>query len=112
MRGSSFRRNIKDWSSCTSLRPSLALQLALPFSDSVGSPRGSQMPKGPRGEKSFSDAASADTDVAKFVAGDASDDVAAGPFEQKGRRILAHLRAHCGRLTMTTDEIMALTRGD
>jgi AbrB family looped-hinge helix DNA binding protein len=30
----------------------------------------------------------------------------------RGARVLAHLRAHRGRLTMSTDEIMALTRGD
>jgi AbrB family looped-hinge helix DNA binding protein len=30
----------------------------------------------------------------------------------RGARVVAHLRAHRGRLTMSTDEIMALTRGD
>jgi len=30
----------------------------------------------------------------------------------RGARIVAHLRAHRGDIRMTTDEIMALTRGD
>jgi AbrB family looped-hinge helix DNA binding protein len=30
----------------------------------------------------------------------------------RGARVLAHLQAHSGRLTMSTEEIMALTRGD
>ena len=30
----------------------------------------------------------------------------------RGARVVAHLRAHRGGLTMSTDEIMALTRGD
>jgi AbrB family looped-hinge helix DNA binding protein len=30
----------------------------------------------------------------------------------RGARIVSHLQAHRGRLTMTTDEIMALTRGE
>jgi AbrB family looped-hinge helix DNA binding protein len=39
---------------------------------------------------------------------------APGPGEDagRGRRLLAHLRAHPGDLKMTTDEIMALTRGE
>jgi AbrB family looped-hinge helix DNA binding protein len=30
----------------------------------------------------------------------------------RGARVVAHLRAHKGDIRMTTDEIMALTRGD
>jgi AbrB family looped-hinge helix DNA binding protein len=30
----------------------------------------------------------------------------------RGERLVAHLRSHRGGLRMTTDEIMALTRGD
>jgi AbrB family looped-hinge helix DNA binding protein len=30
----------------------------------------------------------------------------------RGAQIVAHLRAHKGDISMTTDEIMALTRGD
>jgi AbrB family looped-hinge helix DNA binding protein len=30
----------------------------------------------------------------------------------RGARIVAHLRAHRGDVTMSTDEIMALTRGE
>ena len=30
----------------------------------------------------------------------------------RGERLVAHLRAHRGDLKMTTDEIMALTRGE
>jgi hypothetical protein len=30
----------------------------------------------------------------------------------RGERLVAHLRGHRGGLKMTTDEIMALTRGD
>jgi AbrB family looped-hinge helix DNA binding protein len=30
----------------------------------------------------------------------------------RGERLVAHLRAHRGGLKMTTDEIMALTRGE
>jgi AbrB family looped-hinge helix DNA binding protein len=30
----------------------------------------------------------------------------------RGARIVAHLRAHPGDVTMSTDEIMALTRGE
>ena len=30
----------------------------------------------------------------------------------RGQLVVRHLRAHGGRMTMTTDEIMALTRGE
>jgi len=30
----------------------------------------------------------------------------------RGERIVEHLRKHSGRITMTTEEIMALTRGE
>jgi AbrB family looped-hinge helix DNA binding protein len=30
----------------------------------------------------------------------------------RGERLIAHLRSHRGDINMTTDEIMALTRGD
>jgi AbrB family looped-hinge helix DNA binding protein len=32
--------------------------------------------------------------------------------QSRGERLVAHLRGHRGGLKMTTDEIMALTRGD
>ena len=32
--------------------------------------------------------------------------------DSRGARLVAHLRRHRGDSTMTTDEIMALTRGD
>ena len=35
-----------------------------------------------------------------------------GKKPSRGARIVEHLRAHRGKLTMSTDEIMALTRGD
>ena len=35
-----------------------------------------------------------------------------GKKASRGERILAHLRRHRGGLRMTTDEIMALTRGE
>jgi AbrB family looped-hinge helix DNA binding protein len=35
-----------------------------------------------------------------------------GKKSGRGERLLAHLRAHRGGLKMTTDEIMALTRGE
>jgi AbrB family looped-hinge helix DNA binding protein len=35
-----------------------------------------------------------------------------GKRPTRGQRLVAHLRAHRGRLKMTTDEIMALTRGE
>ena len=37
---------------------------------------------------------------------------AARPKKSRGARIVAHLRAHPGDVTMSTDEIMALTRGE
>jgi AbrB family looped-hinge helix DNA binding protein len=35
-----------------------------------------------------------------------------GRKPSRGERLIAHLRRHPGDLKMTTDEIMALTRGD
>ncbi len=37
---------------------------------------------------------------------------ASGKKPNRGAQIVAHLRAHRGDIRMTTDEIMALTRGD
>jgi AbrB family looped-hinge helix DNA binding protein len=37
---------------------------------------------------------------------------AAKQRKSRGERLVAHLRAHPGDVTMTTDEIMKLTRGD
>jgi len=54
------------------------------------------------------------TEVEFVLEGSSVRIVRAKPRKGKGRgdRVIAHLRSHPGDIAMTTDEIMALTRGE